>query len=93
MEFNLSKRGLHYVDVSVDETVQHMLVTTNDMLAEEDDNEEESGDFKPVEDERLIIEEMKDSNKEYVLVNTVCGNFEGYARHNIEKARAARKSQ
>jgi hypothetical protein len=36
---------------------------------------------------------MKDSNKEYVLVNTVCSNFEGYTRHNIEKAHKARRLQ
>ncbi len=32
-----------------------------------------------------IIEEMKDSNDNYMLVITVCGNFEGYTRHGIEK--------
>ncbi len=77
-------------------------MTTNDMLVEEDDKEEESGDFEQIEDEGLkdskdkdfeIIEEMKDSNKEYVLMSTVRGNFKGYTRHNIKKARKARRLQ
>jgi hypothetical protein len=60
-------------------SVQHMLVaTTNDMSAEGDDEEEESRDFKRVEDKGLkdskeddfeIIEDMKDSNKEAVHVS------------------------
>jgi hypothetical protein len=36
---------------------------------------------------------MKASNEEYMLVNTVCANFEGYTRHNIEKAYKAGKLQ
>jgi hypothetical protein len=60
VEFKPSKKGLHYVDVSTDETIQHMLVTTNGMLAEEDDKEEESGDFEQVEDEGLKDSKDKD---------------------------------
>ncbi len=37
VEFKPSEKGLYYVDVSIDETIQHMLVITNEMLAEEDD--------------------------------------------------------
>ena len=75
VEFKPSKRGLHYVDVSVDETVQHMLVTTNDMSAEDDDKKEESRDFRQIEDNGLkgsedkdfeVYKEVKDSNEEYM---------------------------
>ncbi len=45
MEFKPSARGLHYVDVSADETVQHMLVMA-DMTNHADNGEEEEEESK-----------------------------------------------
>ncbi len=80
MEFKPSAKGLHYVDVSADEPARHMLVT--DGMTDHKDNEEEEGK-----------ETEENKSNEYVLVNTVRGNFKGYTRHGIKKAQEARKLQ
>jgi hypothetical protein len=44
------------------------VVTTNDMLVEEDDKEEESGDFEHIEDKGL-----KDSkDKDFEIIEEMC---------------------
>jgi hypothetical protein len=76
VEFKPSKRGLHYIDVSVEgDVVQHMLVAA-------DISEEEEYD-----------REAKSATKECMMVTTVRGNLEGYTRHEIEKAKEARRLQ
>ncbi len=37
--------------------------------------------------------EVENATKEYVMINTVQGNLEGYTRHKIEKAQQARRLQ
>jgi hypothetical protein len=123
VEFKHNARGLHYMDVSADETVQHMLMM--DCMTDRKDNEEEeevSKDFEQVENmtdhedngeeeeesedfEQVGNQELEDTvslnlketeenkSNEYVLVNTVQGNFEGYTRHEIKKAQEARRLQ
>ncbi len=50
VEFKPNARGLHYVDVSADETVRHMLVMDGmtDHKDNEEEEEEESKDFEQV---------------------------------------------
>jgi hypothetical protein len=126
VKFKPNVRGLHYMNVSADETVQHMLVTAGmtdhkdnegekeevskdiehieNMTDHEDDGgeekEEESKDFEQVgiqeleDTEGLNLKETKENkSNEYVLVNTVRGNFEGYTRHKFKKAQDARRLQ
>jgi hypothetical protein len=116
VEFKPNARGLHYVDVSADETAQHMLVTADmtdhkdnggeeegeskdfkhvenltDHKDDGDEEEKESKDFEQVENEELEdtegLEELEETEEnksnEYMLVNTVQGNFKGYTRHDI----------
>ncbi len=46
------------------------------------------------ETEGLDLKETEENkSNEYVLVNTVQGNFEGYTRHEIKKAQEARRLQ
>jgi hypothetical protein len=102
VEFKPSARGLHYVDMSADETFQHMLMM--DGMTNHEDNEEEeeeeSEDFEQVGNQELedneglnLKETEENKSNEYVLVNTVRGNFEGYTRHKIKKAQEARRLQ
>jgi hypothetical protein len=62
VEFKPSARGLHYMDMSADETVQHMLVM--DGMTDHKDNEEEeeevSKDFEHVEN----MTDHEDNGKE-----------------------------
>ncbi len=65
-----------------------------------DDEEEESKDFEQVgnkesEDTEGLNPKENEENKsnEYVLVNTVQGNFKGYTRHKVKKAQEARRLQ
>jgi hypothetical protein len=112
------------MDVSADETVQHMLVMdgmTGHKDNEEEEEEEVSEDFEPIENmtdheddgeeeeskdfEQVGNQELEDTeglnhketeenkSNEYVLVNTVRGNFKGYTRHKIKKAQEARGLQ
>jgi hypothetical protein len=63
VEFKPNARGLDYVDVSADETIQHMLVTAG--MTDHKDNlggeEEESKDFEHVEN---ITSHRKDGEEE-----------------------------
>jgi hypothetical protein len=44
--------------------------------------------------EGLNLEETeKNKSNEYMLVNTVRGNFEGYTRHDIKQVQEARRLQ
>ena len=80
IEFLPSERGLHYLDMKEQgETIQHMLVT-----AEAIDDESESED-DPEPEECKSIEE-----NDYMMVNTVQKNFEGYTKHDVKKAQEAR---
>ncbi len=97
VEIKPNARGLHNVDVSADETIQHMLVTdgmTNHKDNEEEEEEGESEDFEQVGNQELedteginLKETKENKSNEYVLVNTVQGNdFKGFTRHKIKKA-------
>ncbi len=59
-----------------------------------EEEEQESKDFKQIENIELedtedlgLKETEENKSNEYLLVNPVQGNFEGYTRHNIKKAR------
>jgi hypothetical protein len=104
VEFKPSVRGLHYVDVSADETAQHMLVmdgmTNHKDNEEEEEEEEESKDSEQVGNQELedneglnLKETEENKSNKCVLVNTVQGNFEGYTRHEIKKAQEAKRLQ
>jgi hypothetical protein len=59
VEFKPSKRWLHNVDVSIDETIQHMLVTTNVMLAEEDNKKKKMETLNKLKMKDWRIAKMK----------------------------------
>jgi hypothetical protein len=73
------------------------------MTDHEDDGEEEeeeSEDFEQVGNQELedteglnLKETEENKSNEYMLVNTVQGNFEGYTRHKIKKAQEAKRLQ
>jgi hypothetical protein len=77
VEFKPSERGLHYVDVSAEMDVVQHMLVTADIPEEEEKYEKE--------DENVT--------KECMMVTTVRGNLEGYTRHEIEKAKEARRLQ
>ncbi len=67
---------------------------------EEEEEEEVSEDFEQVGNQELedteglnLKETEENKSNEYVSVNTVQGNFEGYTRHEIKKAQKARRLQ
>jgi hypothetical protein len=75
-----------------------------DGMTDHNDNEEEkeegSEDFEQVGNQELedneglnLKETEENKSNEYMLVNTVRGNFEGYTRHKIKKAQEARRLQ
>jgi hypothetical protein len=66
----------------------------------EEEEEEESKDFEQVGNQELedneglnFKETEENKSDEYVLVNTIQGNFEGYTRHKIKNAQEARRLQ
>jgi hypothetical protein len=86
VEFMPTPRGLHYIDVARSgESVHHMLVTNTGMGDEEE--EEDGGNDTDANSED---QEEKD---DFVMVNTVRKNFEGFTKHEIKKAQEARRLQ
>jgi len=86
VEFMPTPRGLHYIDVGRSgESVHHMLVTNTGMG---DEKEEEDGGNDT--DANSEDQEEKD---EFVMVNTVRKNFEGFTMHKIKKAQEAQRLQ
>ena len=86
VEFMPTPRGLHYIDVGRSgESVHHMLITNTGMGDEEE--EEDGGDDTDANSED---QEEKD---DFVMVNTVRKNFEGFTKHEIKKAQEARRLQ
>ena len=77
VEFKPSERGLHYVDVSAEMDVVQHMLVTADIPEEEEKYEKEG----------------ENVTKECMMVTTVRGNLEGYTRHEIEKAKEARRLQ
>ena len=74
---------MHYLDMKEQgEAIQHMLVTA-EAIDDESENEDE-----PKHEEYESIEENN-----YMMVNTVRKNFEGYTKHNVKKAQEARHLQ
>ena len=83
IEFLPSECGLHYLDMKEQgEAIQHMLVTT-EAIEDESKNEDE-----PEHEEYESIKE-----NDYMMVNTVRENFEGYTKHDVKKAQEARRLQ
>jgi hypothetical protein len=73
-------------------------MTNHKDKVEEEDGERE--DFEQVGNQELedteglnLKETEENKSNEYVLVNTVQGNFEGNTRHKIKKAQVARRLQ
>jgi len=86
VEFMPTPRGLHYIDVGRSgESVHHMLVTNTGM-----GNEEEKEDGGDDTDANSEDQEEKD---DFVMVNTIRKNFEGFTKHEIKKAQEARRLQ
>jgi hypothetical protein len=60
---------------------------------EEDENEDESEDDPEGHEENEPKDEESKESKDYVLVNTLQGNFEGFTKHKIKMAQEARRLQ
>jgi hypothetical protein len=80
IEFLPSERGLHYLDMKEQgEAIQHMLVTA-EAIEDESENKDE-----PEHEEYESIEK-----NDYMMVNTMQKNFEGYTKHDVKKAQEAK---
>jgi hypothetical protein len=77
VEFKPSERGLHYVDVSAEMDVVQHMLVTADISKEEEKYDKEG----------------ENATKECMVVTTIRGNLEGYTRHEIGKAKEARRLQ
>ena len=77
VEFKPSERGLHYIDVSTERDVVQHMLVTADVSEEEEKYDKEG----------------ESVTKECMMVTTVWENLEGYTRHEIEKAKEARRLQ
>jgi hypothetical protein len=86
-----------------EEEVSKDFELVENMTDHEDDGEEqeeENKDFEQVGNQELedteglnLKETEENKSNEYVLVNTVQGNFIGYTRHKIKKAQETRRLQ
>ncbi len=102
MEFKQVEQGLHcYLDMSENgETIQLMLMAAT--TADEEDVNEDEGEDDPEDESENNPEDHEENepedkeskeSKDYVLVNTVQGNFEGFTKHNFRIALEARRLQ